>query len=211
MARHLTAENSAMVLIDYAIGFATMFRSQATADNVNNATALAKIARIYGLPLIVTNGPDDAPAGPLYPELTAALGDHTFIERYGEFDAFDREEFATAVQATGRRRLVMAGLMTEGCLLATVLTALDLGFEVFVVEDASAGETRGTHETAVQRMIQAGARPVTWLSLASEYQRSWSNEKTSAAFGELLSQHNPAFALHYAHENHLRPPSPTAL
>lgn len=196
MARkHVSADDSAIVLIDYAVGFANLFRSHTVAENSNAAVAVAKIAQIYRVPLVVTNGPDEAPSGPLYPALKEALGDHPVVVRFGAFDGFDEPQFAEAIEATGRRRLVMAGLMTEGCLLQTALTAVDRGYEVFAVIDASAGETQETHQVAVQRMIQAGVIPTTWLSIVAEYQRTWQNEATRPGFAALINSHTAPFAM----------------
>jgi folate-dependent phosphoribosylglycinamide formyltransferase PurN len=193
--RHISADDSAIVLIDYAVGFANLYRSHSVAQNSNAAVAVAKIAQIYGVPLVVTNGPDEAPSGPLYPPLAEVLGGHPTVFRYGAFDGFHEEPFARAVEATGRRRLVLAGLMTEGCVVHTALTAVDQGYEVFVVVDACAGETEETHQAALQRMIQAGVRPTTWLSLASEYQRTWADQATEPGFSALIRDHAPAFAM----------------
>jgi len=193
--KHISADDSAIVLIDYAVGFANLYRSHSVAQNNNSAIAVAKIAQIYGVPLIVTNGADESASGPLYPPLAEVLGDHPIVVREGAFDGFDEEPFAKAVEATGRRRLVLAGLMTEGCVLHTALTAVGQGYEVFVVVDACAGETEETHQTAVQRMIQAGVVPTTWLSLASEYQRTWANQATQPGFAALIHDHAPAFAM----------------
>ncbi len=187
----LTPTNSAIVMIDHAIGWANLFRSHDVAAHVNNTVALAKTAITFDMPLILTNGADSDPAGPLLPELKEVIGDTPVIVREGNFDAFLTPEFSTAVEATGRRKLVMSGVMTEGCLLLTALSALRSGYEVFVVVDASAGETLETHHAAVQRLIQAGTIPVTWLSLAAEYQVSWANLDTVNAFRELVTTHSP--------------------
>jgi nicotinamidase-related amidase len=189
----VSAENSAIVLIDHAVGFANLFRSHTVADNVNYAVALAKVAKVYNVPLVVTNGPDEGFSGPIYPQLREVLGDHPVVVRYGAFDAFLEPQFAEAIAATGRRTLVMGGLMTEGCLLQTALTAVDRGYEVYAVLDASAGETTETHQAAVQRMVQAGVIPTTWLSIASEYQVSWANTETVGGYSGMINAHSATF------------------
>jgi nicotinamidase-related amidase len=196
MSRQLAAAaESAIVLIDYAVGFANLFRSHTVAENANAGVAVAKIAKIFNLPMVVTNGPDEAPSGPLYPVLKDFLGDHPVVTRYGAFDGFIEAPFTEAIEATGRRQLIMAGLMTEGCVLQTALTAVERGYEVFVVIDASAGETQETHQVAVQRMVQAGVIPTTWLSIASELQRTWQNERTLEGFSQLIYEHAAPFAM----------------
>jgi isochorismatase family protein len=192
----LTSENSAIVMIDHAVGFGNVFRSHDIWLHVNNAVALAKTAGVFDIPLVLTNGADTGPYGPLFRELRAVTGDAHLIVREGNFiNAFEPPQFAAAVEATGRRKLVMSGLLTEGCVLGTALAGLERGYEVYVAVDATAGETLETHQVALQRMIQAGAVPVTWLSLASQYQGSYTNHQTVPGFLGLMTQHSPAFGM----------------
>ena len=140
--------------------------------------ALAKTAVGYGVPLVVSTGPENDPRGPLYPEVAAVIGDHPVIHRGGSFDAFDFPGFEAAVAATGMRHLVIAGLMTEGCILHTSLGALRRDYTVSLVIDATAGENTAIHDAAVTRLIQLGVVPVSWLSFASELQRTYDNLDT---------------------------------
>ncbi|RBQ15880.1 isochorismatase [Spongiactinospora rosea] len=183
----LAPDNSAIVLIDHAIGFYDLIRSHTREEHINGTVALAKIAKIFGLPLVVTNGHDDAPSGPLFPELAVVLGDHPVISRSEGYDAFYDDDFAAAIEATGRRRLIMAGLQTDVCLAQTALTALDRGYEVYLVVDASAAATRESHDTAVLRLIQAGVIPMGWLAVAAELQHSWTEEATG--FVKMIHEH----------------------
>jgi nicotinamidase-related amidase len=184
-----TPQNTAIVLIDYMVSFANLFHSQPIDENVNGAVALAKIALGFGAPLVVTSGREDQ--GPLYPALSAVLGDRPVIRRT-TFDSFDNPDFEAAVAATGVKHLVMGGLMTEGCILFTALGALRRGYSVSVVVDASAGESVVHHQTAITRLVQLGVTPVTWLSFASELQRTYENTKTVDCYYGLLS-HSPVF------------------
>lgn len=190
----LTPDNSAMMMIDYGVGFANVFRSHELGAHVNNVVALAKSAKAFGVPLVVTGGEDDKPSGPIYPELAEIVGNGV-IRREGNFDAFRTAEFEAAVAATGRRKLVMAGLMTEGCVLQTALGALRRDYEVYVVADASAGESVEAHRMALLRMTQLGVVPVTWLSLATEYQASWSNSATVKEYTQIVAQHSSGLAM----------------
>ncbi|GAA5077879.1 nicotinamidase-related amidase [Thermocatellispora tengchongensis] len=186
----LSADNAAIVLIDHAIGFSNLIGSHTIEENLNGTLALAKIAKVFGTPLVVTNGSDDGPAGPLYPELQDVLGDHPVIVRPPVFDAFDDENFAAAVEASGRRRLIMAGIQTDVCLALTALTAVDRGYEVYAVVDASAATTKETHDTAVMRLVQAGVIPVNWLAVGSELLGGWTRDPNAATgFGEVIYQH----------------------
>jgi len=189
-----TAGNTAIVLIDYVTGFAPMIRSQTVAENAAGGRALVQTANTFGVPAVVSIGPRNDPRGPLYPEIAAVLGDHPVVHRGLSFDAFDDEGFASAVAATGRRHLVVAGLMTDGCVMHSVLSALRAGYRVSVVVDATASETAAAHDAALARFTQLGVVPRSWLSFASELQRSYANVETLTAFREIQSN-SPAYAM----------------
>jgi nicotinamidase-related amidase len=166
----LTPDNTTVVLVDYAVGFANILGSHDLAQHINNVVGLAKTAKLYGSGLVVTNGLPGKPSGPLYPELLDVIGDEPVIERSTQFDSFLDERFAEAVRATGRKKLVIGGVSTEGCVLQTVLGALRAGYEPHLVVDATASVTKEGHDTAIMRMVQVGVVPVTWFSLAAEFQ-----------------------------------------
>jgi nicotinamidase-related amidase len=183
-------------MIDHAVGFGNVFRSHDLSLHVNNTVGLAKTAGVFGIPLVLTNGADTGPYGQLFSELRAETGDGRVIVREGNFiNAFQTPQFAAAVESAGRRKLVMSGLLTEGCVLGTALAGLGRGYEVYVAVDATADETLETHQVAVQRMIQAGVVPVTCLSLASQYQGSYTNHETVQGFPGLMTQHSAAFGM----------------
>ncbi|GAB1333445.1 hypothetical protein ACE1SV_00350 [Streptomyces sp. E-15] len=123
----LKAEEVTVAMIDHAVGFANLFRSHNVAEHVNITIALAKTAVVFDLPVVVTNGADTDPTGPLFAGLKEVLGDREVVVREGNFDAFATERFAEAVAATGRRKLLLSGLMTEGCVLQTALSGLERG------------------------------------------------------------------------------------
>jgi nicotinamidase-related amidase len=192
----LTSDNSAIVMIDHAVGFGNVFRSHDLSLHVNNTVGLAKTAGVFGIPLVLTNGADTGPYGPLFSELRAVTGGARVIVREANFiNAFQAPQFVAAIKAAGRRKLVMSGLLTEGCVVGTALAGLERGYEVYLAADATAGETPETHQVAVQRMTQAGVVPVTWLSLASQYQGSYTNHETVQGFQGLMAQHSPAFEM----------------
>lgn len=200
----LTADNSAMVLIDHEVGFSNLIGSHTIDEILNGTLALAKTARLFELPLVVTSGPEEAAAGPLYPELQEVLGDHPIVYRDPVFDAFDSDEFTAAVDATGRRKLIMAGIQTDVCLALTALTAINKGYEVYAVVDASAATTKETHDYAIQRMTQAGAIPVNWLAVGAELLRGWVDQPLAPAYGEIVYQHLPSWRHQGAHGASIR-------
>ncbi|OLT37824.1 hypothetical protein BJF79_28905 [Actinomadura sp. CNU-125] len=194
----LTPDNSAVVLIDHEVGFSNLVKSHSIEETLNNTLALAKVAKVFDLPLVVTAARESDPAGPLYPELKKVLGDHPVIHRAPMFDAFDNAEFAAAIEATGREKLVMAGIQTDVCLALTALTAINRGYEVYIVVDASGATTKETHDTAVMRLVQAGAVPVNWLAVASELLRGWVDQPLAPAVGEIIYEHLPSWGHQHA-------------
>jgi nicotinamidase-related amidase/hemerythrin-like domain-containing protein len=187
-----TPQNTAVVLVDPLTSFATLFRTQSIEENVNGTVALAKTALGYGVPLVVTAPPKSPRAG-LYPALAEALGDHPVNRRARFYDAFDDQSFEAAVAATGRKHLVIAGLMTEGCVLFTALGALRRDYTVSLAVDACAGESEVTHQAAISRLTQLGVTPVTWFSFATELQRTYGHVETVDVYYDVM-RHSPVFA-----------------
>jgi nicotinamidase-related amidase len=190
----LTPQNTTVILIDHAVGFANVLRSHDTAQHIDNVVGLAKTAVRFQTGLVVTNGLPTKPSGPLYPQLLDVLGDRPIIERGGNFNAFLDEPFRQAVEATERRKLAVAGVSTEGCVLQSVLGALRSGYEVYLVVDATASLTVETHTAAVQRMVQAGAVPVTWYSLAGEFTADH-RSPAGPVLQSLMREHVPTMAM----------------
>ena len=188
-----TADNTAIVLIDYVSGFASMIGSQTIAQNTAGARALAQTALAFGVPLVVTMGPELDPRGVIYPELAEVLGDHPIVYRGGSFDAFSFADFAQAIEATNVRHVVIAGLMTDGCVLQTGLSALRRGYGVSLVLDATATETVDAHQAAIDRLTRHGAELTSWLSLAAELQADYDNTATVAKFREIQAN-SPGYA-----------------
>ena len=161
----LNPENTTIVLIDFAIGFGNVIRSHLLGLNVNNALTLADTALTYRSGLDVTNGTPAKTSGPYCSQLLKLLGHTPIIGRGGIFSAFVFEPFREAVARTARKNLVIAGLVTAGCVFQTVLGGLREGYQMHVAIDACAGATRATHNTAVQRLILLGTTPLTAFSL----------------------------------------------
>jgi nicotinamidase-related amidase len=190
----LSPENTTVVLVDYAVGFANLLGSHDLKQHINNVVGLAKTAKWYESGLVVTNGLPTKPSGPLYPELLDAIGDQPVIERTVDFNAFLDAPFAEAVRAEDRPNLVVGGISTDGCVLQTVLGGLREGYRVHVAVDASASLSSETHDAAVQRMVQAGAVPVTWFALAAEFQLQPKFHDAPHRM-RLMQEHVPAMAM----------------
>jgi nicotinamidase-related amidase len=174
----LTPENCALALIDYQPQPVFHIQSIDRQLLINNATGLAKTARLFELPTIVTTVLADEFAGPLLPELRDVFPDAEVIDRTS-LNAWQDPEFHSAVEAAGRRKLIMAGVWTEVCLALPAVSAREAGYEVYFVVDAVGGVSTDAHKAAVQRLIQAGAVPITWIALLQELQRDWSRTETA--------------------------------
>ncbi|MEM7325298.1 MAG: hydrolase [Actinomycetota bacterium] len=185
----LTPENSALVLIDYQPGLVDGTFSIERNVLINNVVAMAKAAALYDLPVILsTVGVDAGYQEPTIPELTEVLPDITPIDRR-TVDAWDTPEFQEAVRATGRRKIIMAALWTEVCLVYPALDMLLEGYEIYALSDVSGGTTVDAHQRGMERLIQAGAIPVTWEAVMAELGRLGSYD--ISGFVEIMNEHLP--------------------
>lgn len=186
----LTPENCALVLIDYQPEQYRTVTSSSKEEINLNVVALCRLAKAYGVPVIVsTVGVDMGVNTGTDEEIMAELPDAEEIDRTG-VNAWEDEEFRKAVEATGRKKIVIAGLWTEVCLTFPTLDMLVEGYEVYPVADAVGGISPAAHNRAFERMIHAGARPVTAISYGSELMRNWARE-SSDRFREVLKWYFP--------------------
>lgn len=165
----LTIDNTVVCLIDHQPWVAFPIRSIAPESLTNNVLALAKSAKALGLPTVLTtiNAESGPLRDPLFAGLAAVFPDQKPIDRHNT-NSWADQRFVDAVRATGRTKLVMAGLWTEVCLAQTALSAIKAGYDVYFVADASGGLSAEAHERACQRMVQAGAKPMSWFSVVAE-------------------------------------------
>lgn len=174
----LTPDNCAVLFIDHQ---PQMFFGTGSGDRtaiINSTVGLAKAARVFDVPVVLSTVAAESFSGPLMPQLADVFPKQRIIDRT-TMNAWEDEAFVDAVKATGRKKLVIAGLWTEVCVVLPSLSALAQGYEVYVVTDASGGVTPQAHEHAVQRMTQAGVVPVTWVQVLLELQRDWARAETS--------------------------------
>lgn len=172
----LTPGNHALILIDHQYLQLLSVRSHSVEEVVSNAVLTARAAQIFDVPTLLTTA--FAERQELVEGIQAVDPDQVPIDRTS-LNSWDEQRVVDWVKATGKNKLVMAGLWTEVCLAMPVLSALADGYEVYIVTDASGGSSAEGHERAVQRMIQAGARPITASAYISELQRDWKNEATA--------------------------------
>ncbi|WP_261304943.1 hydrolase [Paenibacillus andongensis] len=188
----LTADNSAIILVDHQPQMLFGVQSADRQTIINNTVGLAKAAKVFNAPIILTTVAAESFSGPIHPHIQAVFPDQKPIDRT-TMNSWEDENFVEAVKKTGRKKLIMAALWTEVCLAFPVVSAIKDGYEVYIVTDASGGTTTEAHDMSVQRMIQAGAIPVTWLSVLLEYQRDWARQETYDAVLEIAMQHSGAY------------------
>jgi nicotinamidase-related amidase len=154
----------------------------------NNVLALADLAKYFNLPTILTTSFEN---GPLVQELKETFPQAPYIARPGQINAWDNEEFVNAVKATGKKQLIIAGVVTEVCVAFPALSAIEAGYDVFVVADASGTFNEITRNAAWDRMSAAGVQLLTWFGAACELHRDWRNDVEG--LGELFSSHIPDY------------------
>lgn len=187
----LDKDNAAVLLVDHQTGLLSLVRDIDPDKFKNNVLALADLAKYFKLPTILTTSFEDGPNGPLVPELKEIFPTAPYIARPGNINAWDNEDFAKAVKATGRKQLILAGVVTEVCVAFPALSAIEEGFEVFIVTDASGTFNEVTRHSAWGRMSAAGAQLMTWFAVACELHRDWRND--IEGLGTLFSNHIPDY------------------
>ena len=167
----------ALLLVDLQAGLAFGVSSVDRQTLVNNAISLARTAVVFGLPVVVSTSASKVYSGPSMPAIAKTLPSIEPIERRN-MNVWEDEAARASVVAIGRRRLLVAGMLTEACVSFTVLSALAEGYEVFVVADACGGLTPSSHDFALRRMHAAGARVTSWIQVLLELQRDWTRKET---------------------------------
>jgi nicotinamidase-related amidase len=190
----LTPENHALILIDHQPQMAFATRSIDIVELRNNVTGLAKSAKVFNVPVILTTVAEKSFSGPLFPELQAVFPELKPIDRTS-MNAWEDPHIAQRVNEIGRKKLVFAALWTEVCGVGPVLSALAQGYQVYFVTDASGGVSDDAHDMAVQRMVQAGATPITWLQYMLELQRDWARQGTYADVTGIAKEHGGGYGL----------------
>ncbi|MFZ0011753.1 MAG: isochorismatase family protein [Halobacteriota archaeon] len=190
----IEANESVLLLIDYQ---AKMLYGVESSDRTliqNNVLALAKGAQVLNIPTILTSIGEKL-NGQFMPEIVEMFPDTRVIARkVPGFDAFDDEDVLNAVNRTGKKQLVLTGLWTSMCFAFTALHGLREGFDVFGVMDAAGSESPDAHNTAVQRMIQAGIVPCTWMQTVSEWMNNWGNPKADQLLQDVYNKYSAFFA-----------------
>ena len=189
--KKLNKDDAVMLLVDHQAGLLSLVRDIDPDKFRNNVLATADLAKYFKLPTILTTSFEQGPNGPLMPELKEMFPDAPYVARPGQINAWDNEDFVKAIKATGRRQLLIAGVVTEVCVAFPALSAIEEGFDVFVVTDASGTFNDIARHSAWDRMSQAGAQLINWFGVACELHRDWRNDVEGLA--SLLSNHIPDY------------------
>ncbi len=191
----LTPQNSQLIIIDHQPQMAFGVQSMDRQLMKNNVVGLAKAAKIFEIPTIITTVESESFSGYTYPELLDVFPNQKTLERTS-MNSWDDQKVRDALKTNDRRKVVVAGLWTEVCNTTFALSAMLEGdYEIYMVADASGGTTKEAHDYAMQRMIQAGVVPVTWQQVALEWQRDWARRGTYDAVIGLAQEHSGAYGM----------------
>jgi len=173
----LDSANCALILVDQQAGLAFGVGSEDRQTLLNNTIALARTAQVFALPIVASTSATKVYSGPMMPALQRAIPGVVAIDRRN-MNAWEDDVVRTAIIGTGRKRLLISGMLTEACVSFLALSAASDGYEVFVVGDACGGLTPQSHELAMRRMQTAGIRMTSWLQVLLELQRDWTRHDT---------------------------------
>ncbi|MGH8518112.1 MAG: hydrolase [Panacagrimonas sp.] len=190
----LTPDNCVVAMIDLQGQMLFGVSSHDRQSIINNNVMLAKAAKVFGVPLVLSTVETQAFSGNTWPQVLAAMPGTAPIER-SSMNSWDDANFVAAIEKTGRKKIVLTGLWTETCVALPTIQAIHDGYEVYVVEDCCGDVSVLAHDNAMKRVIQAGARPVTALSTLLEWQRDWAHRDTYDAVMDIVKTHCGAYGI----------------
>lgn len=189
----LDLSQAVLLLVDHQVGLFSLVKDIEIERFKNNVIALAETGKLFKLPTILTTSAETGPNGPILPELKQCFPDAPYIARPGQINAWDNEDFVATIKKTGRKQLIIAGVVTEVCVAFPTLSALAEEFDVFVVTDASGTFSQITREAAWRRMSAQGAQLLSWFAVACELQRDWRSNDTEGLY-QLFGKYIPDYA-----------------
>jgi len=196
----LTPENCVFAFIDHQTGLTNLVENVSAVTFKNYCIALAKTAKIHNIPVVLTTSAEDGPNGPFLPEMVALLPDAPLISRPGQISAWDNADFVEAIKKTGRKKIVMSGITTDVCVAFATLAAIDAGYEVYVVVDASGSMSPEAQSASIMRMAAAGATIGNWFAISCELLSDWRNPAGQAT-AQLFVEHFPSYAeIYHSHK-----------
>ncbi len=190
----LTPDNCVLAMIDLQpqmlFGVSNFDRQSV----INNNVMLAKASQVFGVPVVLSTVETQAFSGNTWPQVLAALPGTSPIER-SSMNSWDDTNFVAAIEKSGKKKIVLTGLWTETCVALPTIQAIHDGYEVYVVEDCCGDVSQLAHDNAMKRVIQAGAKPVTALSVMLEWQRDWAQRQTYDAVMDIVKTHCGAYGM----------------
>ena len=188
-----TPDNCAFAFIDHQTGLMNLVHNAPATEFKNIVVGLAKAAKLHNVPTVLTTSAESGPNGPMLPEIVQLLPNAPKISRPGQINAWDNSEFVEAIKKTGRKKIVMSGITTDVCVAFATLSALDAGYEVYVVADASGCTNPDVQSASITRMASAGAIIGTWFGISCELLYDWRNP-AGAGSAQLFIDHMPSYA-----------------
>ena len=190
----LTPDNCVVAIIDLQpqmlFGVANFDRQTI----INNNVALSKAAKVFEVPVVLSTVETKSFSGNMWPQIQAIFPNQTPIERTS-MNSWDDKNFVGAIEKSGKKKIVLSGLWTETCVALPTIQAIHDGYEIYVVEDCCGDVSQLSHDNAMKRVIQAGAKPVTALSVMLEWQRDWANKDTYDAVMDIVKRHFGAYGV----------------
>ena len=190
----LTPDNCVVALIDLQPQMLFGVSNFDRQSIINNNIALSKATRVFDVPVVLSTVETKSFSGNFWPQVLAVFPKQIPIER-STMNSWDDKNFVAAIQKTGRKKIVLAGLWTETCVALPTIQAIHDGYEIYVVEDCCGDVSQLSHENAMKRVVQAGAKPVTALSVILEWQRDWAFKDTYDAVMDIVKNHFGAYGL----------------
>lgn len=189
--KRLSRNDAAVLLVDHQSGLITLVQDYAPGEFKNNVLALANLAKYFKLPTILTTSFEDGPNGPMVPEIKEIFPNAPYIPRPGQINAWDNKDFVKAIENTGRKQLIIAGVVTDVCVAFPALSAIEAGYDVYAVTDASGTFNKDVRDAALLRMTNAGVQTMNWFSVACELHRDWRTD--IEGLGALFANHIPNY------------------
>jgi len=197
---HFTPDNCVFAFVDHQTGLMNLVDNERAVAFKNYVIALAKTAKLHKVATVLTTSAADGPNGPFVPEVAGLFPGAPIISRPGQINAWDNADFVEAIRKTGRKKIVMSGITTDVCVAFAALSALDAGYEVYVVVDASGSMNADVQSAALTRMSAAGATIGTWFALSCELLSDWRNP-AGADTAQLFVDHMPSYAeVYHSHK-----------
>jgi nicotinamidase-related amidase len=196
MSKTITTKNSVMInpddaiilLIDHQSGLFQLVKDMSVPELRRNVTALAKVATMQKIPVITTASVPEGPNGPVIPEIHQVAPHAQFVARQGQINAWDMPNFVKAIEATGRKTLIIAGTLTSVCLAFPCISAVAAGYKVYAVVDASGNWSKMATDLTIARLAQAGVIPIDTMAVVSELQKTW-NRPDALEYANLFADY----------------------